>query len=84
VPPATIYGSVTVDRQGRVRQLLLLAVAPASYASITGIKTLTINLTFRDFGVRVRVPAPRASQVYNPGPGTEFTLAFAVQGPPKK
>jgi hypothetical protein len=84
VPPATIYGSVTVDRQGRVRQLLLLAIAPGSYASITGIKTLTINLTFRDFGVRVRVPAPRASQVYNPSPRAEFILAFEIQGPPKK
>jgi hypothetical protein len=82
-PQATIHGSVTVDRQGRVRQLLLPAVAPASYASLTGIKTLTINLTFSDFGGRVRVSAPPASQVYNPGPGTRFTLAFEVQGPPK-
>jgi hypothetical protein len=83
VPQATIHGSVTVDRHGRVRQLLLPAVAPASYASATGIKTLTINLTFSDFGVRVPVSAPPASQVYNPGPGTGFTLAFEVQGPPQ-
>jgi hypothetical protein len=83
VPPATIHGSVTVDRQGRVRQLLLVAIAPASYAAGTGIKTLTINLTFRHFGVRVHVSAPPASQVHDPGPGTGFTLAFAIQGPPR-
>ena len=83
VPQAVIHGSVTVDRHGRVRQLLLPAAAPASYASATGIKTLTINLTFSDFGVRVPVHAPPASQVYNPGPGTGFILPFAVQGPPQ-
>lgn len=81
VPQATIHGSVTVDRQGRIRQLLLPAVAPASYASGTGIKTLTIDLTFSDFGVRVPVSAPPASQVYAPA-GEGFTLAFEVQGPP--
>ena len=83
VPQAVIHGSVTVDRHGRVRQLLLPAVAPASYASASGIKTLTINLTFSDFGVRVPVHAPPASQVYNPGPGTGFILPFAIQGPPQ-
>lgn len=83
VPQATIHGSVTVDQQGRVRQLLLPAVAPASYASLTGIKTLTINLTFSDFGVSVPVSAPPASQVDNLGPGSGFTLAFEVQGPPQ-
>jgi hypothetical protein len=81
VPPATIHGSVTVDRQGRVRQLLLRAIAPASYASGTGIETLTIDLTFSHFGKRVRVSAPPASQVHNPGPGTGFTLAFSIQFP---
>jgi len=83
VPQAVIHGSVTVDRHGRVRQLLLPAAAPAAYASATGIKTLTINLTFSDFGVCVPVQAPPASQVYNPGPGTGFILPFAVQGPPQ-
>jgi hypothetical protein len=83
LPPATIHGSVTVDRLGRVRQLLLVAVAPPAYAAGTGIQTLTINLTFRDFGVRVRASAPTASQVDDPGPGTFFILPFEVQGPPK-
>lgn len=83
LPQATIHGSVTVDRHGRVRQLLLPAAAPAAYASGTGIKTLTITLTFSDFGVRVPVSAPPASQVFNPGPGTFFTLGFAIQGPPQ-
>jgi len=81
VPPATIHGSVTVDRQGRVRRLLLPAVAPAAYASGSGIKTLTINLTFSDFGVRVPVSAPSASQVYAPA-GAGFILPFAIQFPP--
>lgn len=83
VPPAVIHGSVTVDQDGRVRQLLLPAVAPASYASATGIETLTINLTFSHFGVPVHVKAPPASQVYNPGPGTGFILPFAIQPPPQ-
>jgi hypothetical protein len=84
LPQATIHGSVTVDRQGRVRQLLLPVVAPASYAADTGIKTLTINLTFANFGVRVHASAPPASQVDNPGPGTFFTLGFSIQFAPKK
>jgi hypothetical protein len=81
VPSATIHGDVIVDRHGRVRQLLLPAVAPASYAKATGVKTLTINLTFSDFGVRVPVSAPPPSKVFY-RPGTGFVLAFEVQYPP--
>ena len=83
VPQAVINGSVTVDQFGRVRQLLLPATAPDSYAAGTGIQALTINLTFSGFGEPVNVQAPPATQVYNPGEGTSFTFPFAIQPPPQ-
>lgn len=83
VPQAVINGSVTVDHDGRVRQLLLPAVAPDSYAAATGIAALTINLTFSGFGEPVNIQAPPATQVFNPGEGTSFTFPFAIQPPPQ-
>jgi hypothetical protein len=60
-----LNGTAGVDREGRVRQLdvtaeMLYRGTPGSRASVTS------DITFGDFGIRVSVTAPPASQVISP------------------
>ena len=67
--PETLSGTVYVDRQGRVRRLVT-ADTQVTWSS-SGVKrsvTEMYDLTFAQFGVRVSVTAPPASQVYNLSP----------------
>jgi hypothetical protein len=58
---ATVTGSVSVDRQGRVRDLA--ATVPGQLPGNTGIP---VHMTFGDFGLPVSVAPPPASLVYSP------------------
>ena len=53
-------GTVYVDNQGRVRRMVTNDIWPLS---TKGTATDTFDVTFGDFGVRVSVTAPPASQV---------------------
>jgi hypothetical protein len=69
-PYPIVHGTVDVDQQGRVRQLIATRVFREDYSSVTGIHSATDDITFSDFGLRVSVTAPPASQVYKePGGG---------------
>jgi hypothetical protein len=63
-PYQTMRGTVDVDRQGRVRRLIATIVYGTAFSSATGISSTTNDITFSDFGLRVSVTAPPASQVY--------------------
>jgi hypothetical protein len=57
-----VLGTVGVDQQGRVRQLVLTTVVQPPWE---GLESITNDVTFSDFGERVSVTAPPASQVYD-------------------
>lgn len=57
-----VRGTVGVDQQGRVRQLVLTTVVQPPSG---GLESITNDVTFSDFGARVSVTAPPASQVYD-------------------
>jgi hypothetical protein len=57
-----VRGTVGVDQQGRVRQLVLTTVVQPPFR---GLESITNDVTFSDFGARVSVTAPPASQVYD-------------------
>ncbi|HEY6315273.1 MAG TPA: hypothetical protein VIY52_31330 [Streptosporangiaceae bacterium] len=57
-----VLGTVGVDQQGRVRQLVLTTVVQPPW---DGVESITNDVTFSDFGARVSVTAPPASQVYD-------------------
>ena len=57
-------GTVYVDNQGRVRRMVTNDIWPLS---TKGTATDTFDVTFGDFGVRVSVTEPPASQVYDLG-----------------
>jgi hypothetical protein len=77
----TVHGTLFVDHQGRAGQLVLLMVLQAQDASASGIKSITFDITFSDFGGRVLVSAPPASHVYAPA-NTYFTYPLYYAGPP--
>jgi len=68
-PKALVGGTVTVDSSGQVRELT--TNAPLEEKVKIGAKTITdytsYDMTFSDFGTRVTVTAPPASQVYDAG-----------------
>jgi hypothetical protein len=69
-PYRIVRGTVDVDQQGRVRRLVATSVFREDFSSVTGIDSVTNDITFSDFGLRVSVTAPPASQVYKePGGG---------------
>jgi hypothetical protein len=59
-----VRGTVDVDQQGRVRRLVATSVFRGGFSPIPGIDSVTNDITFSDFGLRVPVTAPPASQVY--------------------
>jgi hypothetical protein len=72
-PYRIVRGTVDVDRQGRVRRLIATTVYGKDFSSQTGIDSTTNDVTFSDFGLRVSVTAPPASQVYKE-PGNALVL----------
>jgi len=74
-PYSIVRGTVDVDQQGRIRQLIATSVFRKSSSSVTGIDSVTDDITFSDFGLRVSVTAPPASQVYKDNIGM-VTLGF--------
>jgi hypothetical protein len=61
-------GTVYVDNQGRVRRLVTTNTTRfLRLGNGKGSLTVTYDMTFANFGVRVSVTAPPASQVYNHG-----------------
>jgi hypothetical protein len=63
--PMTVSGTVYVDNQGRVRQLVTTQTRPIwSTLGVKGSATDTWDVTFAEFGARVSVTPPPASQVY--------------------
>jgi hypothetical protein len=60
-PGETVRGTVYVDNQGHVRRMVTNDIYPIG-TKVTA--TNTFDVTFGDFGVRVSVTAPPASQVY--------------------
>jgi hypothetical protein len=62
-PYQSVRGTVYVDQQGRVRRLIATSVLPKSTSLATGFDSVTDDITFGDFGLRVSVTAPPASQV---------------------
>lgn len=68
-PFSGISGTVYVDQQGRVRRLAVTREMLGRVAALTGIRSVTDDITFSDFGVRVTVTVPPASQVF-PGPAS--------------
>jgi hypothetical protein len=73
-PYQTMRGTVDVDRQGRVRRLIATIVYGTAFSSATGVSSTTDDITFSDFGLRVPVTAPPASQVYKE-PGSVMIMA---------
>jgi hypothetical protein len=82
----TTAGTVYVDDQGRVRQLVVTGTF-----RLPGTSTMheevgyTYDATFGEFGVRVSVTPPPASQVHNLGKGyliLDPGLGFLVVSPP--
>jgi hypothetical protein len=70
-PGETVSGTVYVDDQGHVRRMVTNDRRMVTNDT-TGTKdtiTTTFDVTFGDFGVRVSVAAPPASQVYDLGNG---------------
>jgi hypothetical protein len=65
----TVSGTVYVDNQGRVRRMVTNDTYPSGFTDgkATATATDTFDVTFGDFGVRVSVTAPPASQVYDLG-----------------
>ena len=63
-PFQSVRGTVYVDQQGQVRRLVVTSVFRKDISSVTGIDSTTSDITFSDFGLRVSVTAPPASQVY--------------------
>jgi hypothetical protein len=59
----TAYGTVYIDRQGQVREMVVTCLFRADIAAEAKIKSTTSDVTFSDFGVRVSVTPPPASQV---------------------
>lgn len=57
----TVTGTVDVDRQGRVRDL-----AARVPGQLPGNTSISVHMTFGDFGVPVSVAPPPASLVYSP------------------
>jgi hypothetical protein len=62
-PYQIVRGTVDVDQQGRVRRLVATSVFRGGFSLIPGIDSVTNDITFSDFGLRVSVTAPPASQV---------------------
>jgi hypothetical protein len=65
VPGEPVSGTVYVDNQGHVRRMVTSDTYQISLTNVTkATETDTVDVTFGDFGVRVSVTAPPASQVY--------------------
>lgn len=60
-PTVAATGTVDVDQQGRVRDLTMAYRVPASSPAAAG--RVSAQMTFSDFGARVPVTAPPASEV---------------------
>jgi hypothetical protein len=73
-PFQSVRGTVYVDQQGRVRRLVATSVFREDVSSLTGMDSTTDDITFGDFGLRVSVTAPPASQVYKE-PGNFVVVA---------
>ena len=67
----TMSGTVYVDNQGHVRRMVTNDTIGTKDAITT-----TFDVTFGDFGVRVSVAAPPASQVYDLGNGHVYINVF--------
>ena len=82
----TVSGTVYVDNQGRVRRMVTNDTTPIGLSDgAKGTAINTFDVTFGDFGVRVSVAAPPASQVYDLGNGHVYINVFgglAVSKPP--
>ncbi len=64
----TVSGTVYVDTQGRVRRVVTKQTRTMRLTDNTiGTATVTDDVTFGEFGVRVSVTPPPASQVYDLG-----------------
>jgi hypothetical protein len=64
----TTGGTVYVDNQGRVRQMVTKQTRTVRLTDNTiGTDTVTYDVTFSAFGVRISVTPPPASQVYDLG-----------------
>ena len=79
----TTSGTVYVDNQGHVRRMVTNDIRPIG-SKVTA--TDTFDVTFEDFGVRVSVTAPPASQVYDLGNAYVYInalggLAFRIPPP---
>jgi hypothetical protein len=65
VPGEPVSGTVYVDNQGHVRRMVTSDTYQIWLTNVTkATETDTVDVTFGDFGVRVSVTAPPASQVY--------------------
>lgn len=62
-PYLTIRGTVYVDAQGRVREVVTAGVPRPAFAGKRFVRTAPLTVTFSDFGVPVTVTAPPASEV---------------------
>jgi hypothetical protein len=62
-PDVKLSGTVTVDKQGRARALILASRQTTAGNIVT---VITETLTFSDFGIPVTVTAPPADQIYDP------------------
>ena len=82
----TTSGTVYVDNQGHVRRMVTNDTYPISFSDgAAATATNTFDVTFGDFGVRVSVTAPPASQVYDLGNGHVYINVFGglvVSKPP--
>ena len=70
----SVRGTVDVDQQGRVRRLVATSVFRGDILPLKGIDSTTTDVTLGDFGLRVSVTAPPASQV-SKGPGNFVVVA---------
>ena len=80
-PGETVSGTVYVDDQGRVRRMVTNDTWPTG---TKGTATNTYDLAFGNFGVRVSVTPPPASQVYDLGGRYVYTNAgggLLIEGP---
>ncbi len=64
-PAAHATGTIDVDQEGRVRQLDASYTVPA--IASTPLERGTVDMTFSDFGARVSVSAPPATEVLTTG-----------------
>lgn len=79
VIPMTVSGTVYVDNQGRVRRMVTKQTSTMRLTdNAIGTTTVTYDLTFDEFGVRVSVTPPPASQVYHLG--NEYMYLNALGG----